>query len=58
MPVLAAMRKRKARRVGKAVRRTMHDLGHHRQRRTVRAPIPGTSNSSAKSIAPDPLRQA
>ena len=31
MAVLAAMRKRKARRVGKAVRRTMHDLGNHRQ---------------------------
>src|ERR1700730_3854280 len=32
MPVLAAMRKRKTRRVGEAVRRTMHDLGNHRQR--------------------------
>ena len=32
MPVLAAMRKRKTRRAGEAVRRTMHDVGHHRQR--------------------------
>jgi hypothetical protein len=32
MPVLAAMRKREARRVGEAVRRSMHDLGNHRQR--------------------------
>jgi hypothetical protein len=32
MPVLAAMRKRKARRVREAVGRSMHDFGNHRQR--------------------------
>jgi hypothetical protein len=32
MPVPAAMRKREARRVGEAVRRSVHDLGNHRQR--------------------------
>ena len=32
MPVLAAMRKRKTRRVREAVGHSMHDLGNHRQR--------------------------
>ena len=32
MPVLAAMRKRKAHRVREAVGRSMHDFGNHRQR--------------------------
>jgi len=32
MPVLAAMRKRKARRVREAVGRSVHDFGNHRQR--------------------------
>src|SRR3984893_14348638 len=32
MPVLSAMRKRKARRVGEAVGRSVHDFGNHRQR--------------------------
>jgi hypothetical protein len=32
MPVLAAMRKREARRVVKSIRRSVHDLGDHRQR--------------------------
>ena len=32
MPVLTAMRKREPRRIGEAARRSVHDLGDHRQR--------------------------
>jgi hypothetical protein len=46
MPVLPSVRERKSSRVGEAIRGSMHDLG------TVRAPTPGVSSSSGKSLGP------
>ena len=52
MSVLAAMGEREPRGIAEAIGRAMHTSATCASARTVRAPTPGTSSSSAKSRGP------